>query len=690
MLPVSWKRFYIIASSTASVSAQQASSILPLSLQNSLPPCAWSCLSDFLASQYPSSPCSESGDLTCLCSQYGTSGFTLGEGSFLCEKTSCGSLDSSVVASAYNICKARKGAVVPTHQTLTITTTSSPTPPTSTKTSTTPITTMTPAPITTTPSTSLLTATGTPSVPSSSATPTPTSEAASSTPPHKMETSQIAGIVVACLASLILAVGLAAFIASMRRRRMQKRRDMEIAMEKASFDHQRTDNSFDNYFRHGNGSRPGNGFEWTAVKHTGPVPPYEFSQTRNWPAYYPVRPEDVGLAISPETQRAVEPTTQRDPNAPSPLLPQVSQRSIRAVPTMTGSAPKPMVGPPILLPQNLKPVHAREPQAARPQSDATEFEEDSLPSLGGSSSSSNPVWPLPPSGSSRSNQQPQGESPRSAKSDRKSKLPSLRISIPSFPSPSNSLRSQQPQPHPTYLAYNPANYQNDNGPRVPSSVYSQATSIPRAKSTARSIPAAPLTSGSVNSQRPSPRLITIPPPPSSAPPATTVPKDVEPSYPYRPTYINPPATQQTAPNITLTRHTSYRSNASETSFETDDDDPTPPEDDAKRHQLRLSPVAEAPTPLSALGSNAVKYPKIPRQSNQSVPRSPPVAASPARSMARSPSGTPGMLSPTTIASQTPTASTSVSKERYNSGKAKSPSQRRPEARIPFQNSKRTT
>ncbi|KAI9701335.1 MAG: hypothetical protein M1820_006557 [Bogoriella megaspora] len=51
------------------------------------------------------------------------------------------------------------------------------------------------------------------------------------------------------------------------------------------------------------------------------------------------------------------------------------------------------------------------------------------------------------------------------------------------------------------------------------------------------------------------------------------------------------------------------STCSETSFESGDDDPTPPEETAKK----LSPVKESPI-------SAIRYPKIPRSSNQMIPR----------------------------------------------------------------------
>lgn len=81
-----------------------------------------------------------------------------------------------------------------------------------------------------------------------------------------------------------------------------------------------------------------------------------------------------------------------------------------------------------------------------------------------------------------------------------------------------------------------------------------------------------------------------------------------------PTPSKPPARSAVPPK-------SYRcSGGSETSFEsTDPDEITPPEE-IERH---LSPVPEGDSP-----SHNIKYPKVPRSSNQAVPRSPKPALSP--------------------------------------------------------------
>ncbi|KAF3048571.1 hypothetical protein E8E11_005678 [Didymella keratinophila] len=73
---------------------------------------------------------------------------------------------------------------------------------------------------------------------------------------------------------------------------------------------------------------------------------------------------------------------------------------------------------------------------------------------------------------------------------------------------------------------------------------------------------------------------------------------------------------------TSTRPTLRDSFASQTSFETaDPNDPTPEDDSDKQlsDDAKLSPVAESPI-------HGLKYPKVPRASNQLVPRSPPMGS----------------------------------------------------------------
>lgn len=96
-------------------------------------------------------------------------------------------------------------------------------------------------------------------------------------------------------------------------------------------------------------------------------------------------------------------------------------------------------------------------------------------------------------------------------------------------------------------------------------------------------------------------------------------------YPYTPidehSQVRRPApaaitiTKPTFPPVAV-RISTASDNSRRTSFEsTDPDEPTPP-DEVDEEEKRLSPVAESPIA-------SIRYPKIPRGSNQAVPRSPP-------------------------------------------------------------------
>ncbi|EMC99266.1 hypothetical protein BAUCODRAFT_396868 [Baudoinia panamericana UAMH 10762] len=96
-----------------------------------------------------------------------------------------------------------------------------------------------------------------------------------------------------------------------------------------------------------------------------------------------------------------------------------------------------------------------------------------------------------------------------------------------------------------------------------------------------------------------------------------------PGTPFTPISLEPQRRMKPLPGAIVVTRPTYPPRAvrrpssdtcrSETSFEsTDPDEPTPPEEDKQ-----LSPVAESPIAT-------IKYPKIPRSSNQSVPRSPPM------------------------------------------------------------------
>ncbi|OCK79380.1 hypothetical protein K432DRAFT_426571 [Lepidopterella palustris CBS 459.81] len=240
------KRLCIIGPSLIAALPQQPTSTttlpttLPVPLQSSVPACAQSCMVSSLYNEFPLS-CASSGDLNCLCSRYSTTGQSLGEVALGCVYASCSSVESSASA-AYNICLGQNNAVPPTQSALTVTAlrttlstiTETPTPSpiahitSSTISSSTPPASVHPAAFSTISSASTPSSVFSPSVMvSSSASARPstafsggnsTAQAQESKP---LNTAQIIGISIAGSATVILAAGVMIISICMRRRHEQ-------------------------------------------------------------------------------------------------------------------------------------------------------------------------------------------------------------------------------------------------------------------------------------------------------------------------------------------------------------------------------------------------------------------------------------------------------------------------------------
>ncbi|KAF2646234.1 hypothetical protein P280DRAFT_5003 [Massarina eburnea CBS 473.64] len=219
-------------------------SSLPGRLQKEVPACAQPCLQKSLAEQFPLA-CTVPPSLSCLCSTYSIGGESLGEVALGCVYASCSSVNQS--AEAYNVCLGQTGSVKPTLSVLTIsarTSTissamSSSSPVVTTKPSTITSNTLPPQPIstesvivdsissapapTTTPST---TTTSTPS-PTTTSTSTATTSAAAGRP-QTMKPAEIAGLAVAAAAVFLIAIGLMALSIFLRKRRERRRRNEAI------------------------------------------------------------------------------------------------------------------------------------------------------------------------------------------------------------------------------------------------------------------------------------------------------------------------------------------------------------------------------------------------------------------------------------------------------------------------------
>src|SRR5450432_1336799 len=117
---------------STSLTSAQLSTSNSYSLSNDIttyiPACAQPCFQSFVETSFPSSVCSTSPSLNCLCSHSSTSGFTVGEGALQCilaeqNVNACQGVNSSstVVLNALNMCVGRSNALPNTHSTITAT-----------------------------------------------------------------------------------------------------------------------------------------------------------------------------------------------------------------------------------------------------------------------------------------------------------------------------------------------------------------------------------------------------------------------------------------------------------------------------------------------------------------------------------------------------------------------------------------
>jgi hypothetical protein len=210
----------IAASPLASVVSKPTS--LPTALQQGVPSCAQSCLQASLAEKFPVA-CSGQENIQCLCSRYSNNGESLGEVALGCVYTGCSMADKAAGA-AYNVCLGQRDAVMPTKTALTVVATSAP------RTSSTSSSKTTATPTITTTFQSQVASTQSVIVDSIQVTPSPTSSASSTVTaspvtadePRRMTPAQIAGLSVAAVAAFIIAIGLMVMSVCLRRRRERK------------------------------------------------------------------------------------------------------------------------------------------------------------------------------------------------------------------------------------------------------------------------------------------------------------------------------------------------------------------------------------------------------------------------------------------------------------------------------------
>lgn len=543
---------------------------LPSPLQNQVPVCAQSCLQDFLQQDFDTSICSDSADLDCLCSHYDSDGYTLGERAYAClYTTGCTQASRSNATAIFSVCANRSNAVTPTHKTLLITATPS---------------TMTSSTVSIT-----VVKTTSPTTLSSKATTRSTSSAASATSMSAGATfsagpdgtkmpgnisltmAQIAGIAIAAAALLILTVGIACCLIFVRKRNKRlEQEDQKVLIYENSPDSQHNPHVLSAPRKDPRSRTAGVGIIplQRYSPESQPQPPQQ--QQRTWPRYYPVVPDE----------RAIEAIVNQFPPRAAPLNNSEKRNdyqdqqntgiTITSPPLPPAQAhSKPSKPPPLKIPQNLQPRKDFSPVSA-----ATDFEEDD-PSLRPRSNfaGSRPMsgmdfgeWPKPPVYTTTA------AIPSPPRKKRTSRPPTLTIAIP---------KAVQTVPIPLPLApQRPPLARHDATKQVPAR---QWPLPPPSQSQQSSYSSAIASSQALG---------------ASIGPGTSQSSERSTSNSRRPS-------KSSARSDSQASYTSFESMGS-------DDDPTPPKEEDKR----LSPVHESPM-------SYLRYPKVPRASNQIVPRTPP-------------------------------------------------------------------
>lgn len=218
----------LIAATPHRTSPARPKRSLPPKLQQQVPACAQPCLQTSLSEQFPFA-CTTPVDLNCLCSRYSFNGQALGEVAVGCIYASCSTYRGAT--SAYNICLGQRYAVAPTLTALTVVARTSSTLASMTSSRPIAITTFHPTPKTSSTPLSRTSHTETVIADSVSLVPSATSTTTQQTttplpaadPPKTMTPAQIAGLAVAVGAAFIIAIALMGLTIFLRRRRERKR-----------------------------------------------------------------------------------------------------------------------------------------------------------------------------------------------------------------------------------------------------------------------------------------------------------------------------------------------------------------------------------------------------------------------------------------------------------------------------------
>ncbi|KAF2762671.1 hypothetical protein EJ05DRAFT_471639 [Pseudovirgaria hyperparasitica] len=649
-----------------------------------VPECARECLRESLATTF-SSDCKDSGtnDIQCYCAAYDSNGFTFGEAALRCFYMNCQS-DKEEASRIYNVCVGQPKAVQRTMGSIPITrfppsTTVSTAPPLITSSTSEVKGTMMLWPYMPTPITTSIPN----ETPGAASDATPGPSAAVAPAPHStgpLSTPQIVGISVAGASALILATGAIILVTCTQQRRRRR------AMEQAKFD--RMENKSEK--RSPPGSRDGEGnsslkplmlpFKVLRDPRSGPggvgiapAPPRSTtpSPRRSVVGLAPVRTnlprlqlndqrprsqwinpdipvEQIGLAISPESDLGTSPDSMRSTRTVSRLLPAKPSPQL-ARPTSTASGLT-------VFEEDRYSRSVRQSQAARPPlarlSAANALTELPTPPTQMSPFADPTMVPRPLNHSMRQVSHPPTPPPPFP-------VPPIPVSVPKAPSASEPSMPFTPAPiksslggpkEPPVLSLN-IPIRQSRTPLLPNfeTFLSQASSpiLPPKPLSAKPLPtrvfAAPeYTSPATEVPPRTPNMANLvgTPPTTSRKRGSNDSTSTDGSEGYVPKYYASPRSTagagkvdkpskspriidigtagSTKTSTPLSRSSTHKSAsvrdsmASCTTFETADmDEPTPPSDEEKT----LPAIPESPI-------SGLKYPKIPRASNQAVPRSP--------------------------------------------------------------------
>lgn len=561
--------------------SQSLTPTLSPSLANTVPLCARHCLQSFIAESFPTSICSNQQDLACLCTHKSTGAYTLGEGAYRCIALTCTN-ETVRDAGAYQVCAGIQNALPNTHATITATMVAAPSAPGDLF-DTGAQTTSSQLPLSIVPSsgsisaTGLVTATGSPSgqpsptnassVVTSTLVPSQASHAAATTSSvapvttGALTTPQIAGIAVAGVASASVAFGIMLFLYCLRRRRALKQQMEQLPFEIEKAPPKNPDSSKPPPPPPKDGETSNDSPD-TAAPNAGlapRVPPKDSTKRRSfWRRT--IKPDDIGVAVSPETAHQASPRSVASYRTTSRLLPDKPAYTLW---------PRPM----------------RVLQYTRPESTSTNFEEDLY-----TGRRAVPSVPMPGLRGSRSIEL----------SQRLNQGYDLQNQYYSQEYPVDSLA----------LMFAKEKGGHHRRPSLPTNIRPQTQDAPEAQRIAPpnrlERPPALRHPTALRPGPPQPRNLQ----PSSIPPTArssnySANYSLASSEPHlnRPIQSYHPASRRSM----STRQSLRYSNASDTSFESaGEDDETPPAEPT------LSPVVESPqnSPISAL-----KYPKVPRSAS---------------------------------------------------------------------------